>query len=477
MNGPPIQLMGSGVEQKGVIEQSVDLDLKEFKNFQKIERWTSDRRVCFKTNEGYIFFNQGDEIDQKYFEYPYIASSELNIPLIKASEFVKKSFEVVKFQDQSENVFSNFDDFEIVVSVSHKWLTEQHPDPEGKQLIEIQNYVKNQLNGKELRKIGIFYDFICLPQYPRSEKEEKQFNKSLNRMNQLYILSERIFICSAGFEDYYRSSWCVFESIMGLFSGSLMNKRTEMYQSIELEDLDNSSTKNDITKKVDKIISKTKATNGSDKEIIKTLLVEIMIEGKLWDHEFKRHKFRPQLELKWPRTHGASFTMTFTTKQVNVQQLKFGLNDHEVEQITQAMITDKYCTPCNRKCLACALCPVVTCYCSPLCAKCIIDKINAKLSDEITDNIANLGFSLTYSTTESYLQVNVYKKKFHRINYNIKSHNIEGEVTELIKHSYGGMINFVSKCNSGSIDAELAFLMIKMNSIDFEISDELYKDS
>ena len=63
------------------------------------------------------------------------------------------------------------------------WRTHSDPDPDGQTLAAVLRFLKSP-DGQHIR--GIFWDFPCLPQVPRTDVEEVQFRSSLARMGDLY---------------------------------------------------------------------------------------------------------------------------------------------------------------------------------------------------------------------------------------------------------------------------------------------------
>ncbi|CAE7865181.1 unnamed protein product [Symbiodinium microadriaticum] len=79
----------------------------------------------------------------------------------------------------------------FIVSVSHCWEAQQHPDPWGFQLKSLVSRldaefgtIHNRIGGHY--EILLFVDFICLPQYLRTEPEQECFKCAMNSMHLLY---------------------------------------------------------------------------------------------------------------------------------------------------------------------------------------------------------------------------------------------------------------------------------------------------
>ena len=63
------------------------------------------------------------------------------------------------------------------------WRTRTDPDPDGQTLAALLRFLKSP-DGQHIR--GIFWDFPCLPQVPRTDVEEAQYLSGLARMGDLY---------------------------------------------------------------------------------------------------------------------------------------------------------------------------------------------------------------------------------------------------------------------------------------------------
>ena len=63
------------------------------------------------------------------------------------------------------------------------WRTRTDPDPDGQTLAALLRFLKSP-DGQHIR--GVFWDFPCLPQVPRTDVEEAQYLSGLARMGDLY---------------------------------------------------------------------------------------------------------------------------------------------------------------------------------------------------------------------------------------------------------------------------------------------------
>ncbi|CAE7538418.1 NLRC3 [Symbiodinium sp. CCMP2456] len=89
----------------------------------------------------------------------------------------------------------------VILSVSHTWESQQHPDPWGWQLQSLLQHLQNKSTDAPLNltregvafwreqfnvQFWVFIDFMCLPQYRRSEEEQEFFTRAMRSMHLLY---------------------------------------------------------------------------------------------------------------------------------------------------------------------------------------------------------------------------------------------------------------------------------------------------
>ena len=81
----------------------------------------------------------------------------------------------------------------VLVALSHGWFYQMHPDPHG---VKIDIIVK--VFGPRLRKaypetqILFFFDFLSVPQWPRTESEDKIFRVAMKHMNSVYVYCDLV---------------------------------------------------------------------------------------------------------------------------------------------------------------------------------------------------------------------------------------------------------------------------------------------
>lgn len=99
--------------------------------------------------------------------------------------------------------------------VSHRWNTAEHPDPDGRQLRELQQRLK-ALNcaddGGETAYV--FYDYSSMPQRPRTPEEDAVFYRGIESLRGLSQAADRFVILSEGYRDYKNRAWCFFELVV-----------------------------------------------------------------------------------------------------------------------------------------------------------------------------------------------------------------------------------------------------------------------
>jgi len=186
-------------------------------------------------------------------------------------------------QDIPQKYFVKVDP--TTIFISHRWVTPNDPDPSGDQfnLIKMDSSLINDWR----KDLTVWYDFSCMPQQPRSQDDTILFKRQLYSLNDLIAQTESMSIRSG---DYFNRSWCVAELIIMAYDSPdkfQVNSDFNQEQRITIMDgkalrnlglllmLSNLSHDKKVTfvnKVIQKLIEKTKVTNGSDKEIITDIL-------------------------------------------------------------------------------------------------------------------------------------------------------------------------------------------------------------
>ena len=134
-----------------------------------------------------------------------------------------------------------------VVALSYRWLTPEHPDPDGVQLKQARQFLskllrfaasfgidfKHAVDVKDV-DVGVLWDFMSLPQQPRvTEDLKEQFREGLSIINRLYgsstnTLTMQLTGTPPGITGYHSSGWCLFEDAV-----SRLLKRTSLLCSMD----------------------------------------------------------------------------------------------------------------------------------------------------------------------------------------------------------------------------------------------------
>ena len=126
---------------------------------------------------------------------------EINDPVLVENvsfvtlEFLEKArYPVPKNQrlDRDE-AFGELTERSVLVALSHGWFYQMHPDPQG---VKIDIIVKQF--GPRLRErypetqILFFFDFLSVPQWPRTDEEDKVFRAAMKHMNSVYVYCDLV---------------------------------------------------------------------------------------------------------------------------------------------------------------------------------------------------------------------------------------------------------------------------------------------
>ena len=105
---------------------------------------------------------------------------------------------------------------EKIVFVSHRWITNEHPDPHGVQLREVQRRLTVlREEDKTLDAALLFYDYCSMPQQPRTTQEEFDFRRDINALRDVAQFADKFIILSESYADYKERAWCFFELVIG----------------------------------------------------------------------------------------------------------------------------------------------------------------------------------------------------------------------------------------------------------------------
>jgi len=218
-------------------------------------------------------------------------SKKLKVPIKLVTLDVLKRFDkipnyndVIEYENVSTKPF---------ICVSHCWESKDEPDPYRTQL----KFIFNQIKDNQL----IFIDYSSIPQKPRDEVQEFIFKLCLDSM--FYFYKENT-ILRIPHNEYFMRSWCLFESFcysLGDFTKQVINNdfkieqesllifdRLQSYREKLVKDrvdqllgVDIEDSEGNYLETVDIIkvlISRSKVTNGSDKESIIKQITDSSIE-------------------------------------------------------------------------------------------------------------------------------------------------------------------------------------------------------
>lgn len=99
--------------------------------------------------------------------------------------------------------------FNTTIAVSHRWLSPDHPDPEGLQHREFMKLC-DDLGLHETQAFLI--DYCSLPQSPRTSKEQAWFLENLPGFQSQYKYVT--LVLNTGAADYATRAWCMFELML-----------------------------------------------------------------------------------------------------------------------------------------------------------------------------------------------------------------------------------------------------------------------
>ena len=109
---------------------------------------------------------------------------------------------IPRHQGLPKNAFGKLTGRSILVSLSHGWFFQNHPDPRGRKLDLIRDVFAPRLRQRYPHtSIVVFFDFLATPQRPRTEDEEKRFRIAMERMNSVYVYADVILFLEVDLPD------------------------------------------------------------------------------------------------------------------------------------------------------------------------------------------------------------------------------------------------------------------------------------
>jgi hypothetical protein len=454
---PEQQLQQQGFNNKG--KQVIEKDVQQ--------QYLSDRLVVGYTDDKFKVYKRSEfnEIKGDVFR-----SSDISTRLLKASSLLKPAFQFEPKQYLNiNNDFIGFQDSIFVIAISHCWETADHPDPKSYQLDIIQKSLKEKK--LDMTKVGVFYDYSCLPQntnlIKRERNEEMEFKSGLETMNLLYMMADEVWVIpNAEKIEHFKRSWCVFEYIMGNITGNIRNKSDFELPNSKLEFNSNPRICNEF---VEVTFSKTKCTNGTDLIKIKELLKRILMKNGTSDiHSCVRNQYI----MAHPALHYNLFTISKNSKALSVSDDVLDwdqspLIPEDIEFVKKKLMGYDACCDNNAKlagkigvCLWwCGCCGV----CFPLVDKCQVDDFN-----KYPNQLSNTIFVTAKWHTENAIHIIVARSMVHIKEYTIHAKNIESDLTYEINRIYGSFSSFIDQHLSGFIDQEICDRLETMNAITYK---------
>jgi hypothetical protein len=103
------------------------------------------------------------------------------------------------------------------IAVSHRWLTREHPDPQGAQFAEFLTACeREQLHDAQTFLI----DWCALPQRPRTPREAAAFRRELPVFQAHF--GRQVMVLNEGAEDYRLRAWCMLELMAASVGGHVL---------------------------------------------------------------------------------------------------------------------------------------------------------------------------------------------------------------------------------------------------------------
>jgi hypothetical protein len=152
----------------------------------------------------------GDEYRKRFQTVVETAMMVQEHPFVRSFSFIAgrdllRMARIPRFQDYRDRLCA-YDSSLDKVFVSYRWLSRDHPDPDGRQLKLLQRYVKPDA----------FYwiDYTCLPQPPMNTVDAALLSQSLARLTSLLYETRMLVLRHSG-DGYIGRAWCFFETLAG----------------------------------------------------------------------------------------------------------------------------------------------------------------------------------------------------------------------------------------------------------------------
>ncbi len=183
-----------------------------------------------------------------------------NIDPVRLDWLEKTSAPLPRNQDVPLDAFQKPDGQSVLVTLSHGWYYQTHPDPEGDKLDLIQKQFAPKLRSRfPDTSILVFFDFLATPQSPRTEDEEKIFRLAMNHMNSVYVYCDVALFLEARLPRVDMSEFVsridLTKYDFRMFHGSIQVKKIKHVQEEEEKTRNSNATPqiNDIILTMDKM--------------------------------------------------------------------------------------------------------------------------------------------------------------------------------------------------------------------------------
>jgi hypothetical protein len=154
---------------------------------RSIGSYRSDRNSLHKTmtmNERQMMhpLEREDPIAHKFIKFVRLGYIEEEAPV-----------PIPRHQELPQDAFGKLNGRTVLVSLSHGWFFQNHPDPKGEKLKLLRDMFAPQLRKRfPYTFIVVFFDFLSTPQWPRIGNEEETFRVAMERMNSVYVYADVI---------------------------------------------------------------------------------------------------------------------------------------------------------------------------------------------------------------------------------------------------------------------------------------------
>ena len=102
---------------------------------------------------------------------------------------------IPRHQELPKNAFGKLTGRSILVSLSHGWFFQNHPDPNGVKLDLIRNVFAPRLRARYPdTDIQVYFHYLSVPQEPRSDDEDDIFLDAMERINSVFLYADVILV-------------------------------------------------------------------------------------------------------------------------------------------------------------------------------------------------------------------------------------------------------------------------------------------